>query len=234
MVLDTVIYHPTLTKFISLLNKTAGREKILRLLQYLVRFLAVQYRSGLNRQLQSEFTSVRKILRFFKPLNHIQDAAKLYDNKIAPDQWVRWLSIIKNVGYVGYLTLDQINLLRILKLIPATPITAKKVPRYTNWFWFVALIAGLITDVRKLYTSQRKIEASLSSKGNAPTEKASSEKLTAYYNERFAAFRRLIWDSIDTFIVLNNLQFLRNDGSSVALAGVATSVFGLQDVWKTA
>ncbi|CDO94180.1 unnamed protein product [Kluyveromyces dobzhanskii CBS 2104] len=232
MVLDTVIYHPTLTKFISLLNKTAGREKILRLLQYLVRFLAVQYSSGLNRQLQSEFTIVRKILRFFKPLNHIQDAAKLYDNKIAPDHWVRWLSVIKNVGYIGYLSLDQVNLLRILKLVPSTPITAKKVPRYTNWFWFAALVAGLITDFRNLYTSQRKIEASLTLEGNAPTEKASSEKLNAFYNQRFAAFRRLVWDSVDTFIVLNNLQFLRNDESSVALAGVATSVFGLQDLWK--
>lgn len=227
MVCDLVVYHPTLTKLISFLNKTAGREKVLRLLQYLVRFLAVQYNSSLNRQLQGEFTVVRKILRFLKPLNHIQDASKLYDNKIAPDQYVRWLSILKNVGYFGYLALDQVNLLRILKLVPSTPTTAKKVPRYTNWFWFLALIAGLLTDVRKLYTSQRKIEASVKSE----SEKVPA-KLESFYNERFAAFRRLIWDSIDTFIVLNNLKFLNNDESSIALAGVATSVFGLQDIWK--
>lgn len=231
MVCDTIVYHPTITKFISLLNKTAGREKILRLLQYLTRFLAVQYKSGLSRQLQVEFGTVRKLLRFFKPLNHVQDAARLYDNKIAPDQWIRWLSIIKNLGYVGYLSLDQINLLRILKLVKPTPFTAKRVPRLTNWFWFVALIAGLCSDLRNLYTSQRKIAAALVHEEEGP-EKSESEKLNTFYNQRFAAFRRLIWDSIDTFIVLNNLQFLRNDESSVALVGVATSVFGLQDLWK--
>ena len=110
MVCDAVVYHPTLTKLIQFLNNTAGREKVLRLLQYLVRFLAVQYKSGLNRQLQSEFTTVRKVLRFLKPLNHIQEAAKLYDNKIAPDQWIRWLSVIKNIGYIGYLTVSYTHL----------------------------------------------------------------------------------------------------------------------------
>lgn len=229
MVCDTVVYHPTLTRLVKFLDSTAGREKALRLLQYLCRFLSFQYSSVLAKQLQGEFTTVRKILRFLKPLNHLQAASKFYDNKISGDAILRWGNIAKNIAYVGYLSLDQVNLLRILRLVPVTKATGTKVPRWTNWCWLAGLISGLILDLRKIQLSQQRI-TSLVEDNDADEKKL----LYKSYEERFQALRRLVWDSVDTFIVLNNLKFLNSQDGSVALAGVATSLFGLQDLWKGA
>lgn len=232
MVCDTVVYHPSVSRLIRFLDSTAGREKVLRLLQYLSRFLAFQQSSVLAKQLQAQFTVVRKILRFLKPLNHLQAASKFYDNKLSGDTLVRACNVTKNIAYAAYLSLDQINLLRMLRLVPATPFTGKKVPLWTNWCWFVGLLTGLLMDVRKIQLAQTRIVALASEE---KSEKYEEDKLLAKtYQERTSAVRRLLWDAIDTFIVLNNLNFLHNEDGYVALAGVATSLLGVQDLWKAA
>ncbi|QLL33113.1 hypothetical protein HG536_0E00230 [Torulaspora globosa] len=231
MVCDTVVYHPSVSRLIRFLDSTAGREKVLRLLQYLSRFLAFQQSSVLAKQLQAQFTVVRKILRFLKPLNHLQAASKFYDNKLSGDALVRACNVIKNLAYAGYLSFDQVNLLRMLRLVPVTGFTAKRVPLWSNWCWFVGLLTGLVMDARKIQLAQQRIVALAEEK----SEKYEEDKLLAKsYQERGAAVRRLLWDAIDTFIVLNNLNFLHNEDGHVALAGVATSLFGLQDLWNAA
>lgn len=238
MVCDTLVYHPTLTRLIKYLDTTAGREKALRLLQYLCRFLAATQVSVLAKGLQTQFTMVRKMLRFLKPLNHLQAASKFYDNRLSGDSILRLGNVIKNLAYAGYLTLDQINLLRILRIVPVTPFTGKQVPKLANWFWFLGLASGLVMDVRNIHTSQTKILA-IASK-NTESEGADAEKMSedikaAYVSackQRYSAVRRLLWDSFDTFIVLNNLGYLSSSEESIGLAGVVTSLFGLEDLWK--
>ncbi|AGO10759.1 AaceriAGR400Wp [[Ashbya] aceris (nom. inval.)] len=226
MVCDSVIYHPTLTRLVRYLDSTAGREKTLRLLQYLCRFLGFQYKSVLARQLQAQFTVTRKLLRFLKPLNHMQLAAKLYDNKIGPDELLRVTGVVKNIFSGAYLALDQVNLLRMLRIVPTTPFTATRLPRWTNWMWFGALVAGIVSDLRTLEVAQRRL-------ATASPEK-DAQQVAKTQEERFRAVRRLIWDCLDMFIVLNNLNFLGAQDGSVGLAGVATSLFGIQDLWNAA
>ncbi|EJS41806.1 pex11p [Saccharomyces arboricola H-6] len=236
MVCDTVVYHPSVTRFVKFLDGSAGREKILRLLQYLARFLAVQNSSVLARQLQIQFTTVRKFLRFLKPLNHLQAAAKFYDNKLASDNVVRVCSILKNIFFAAYLSLDQINLLRILKLIPVTALTGKKVPRWSNWCWLFGLLSGLVMDLRKIQTSHVQIATFLNANSqNQAGEKEDHKKaLGKAYQDRYASLRRLFWDATDSFIVLNNLGYLSSNEEYVALSGVVTSILGMQDMWKAA
>lgn len=225
MVCDTLVYHPSISRLIRLLDASAGREKVLRLLQYLCRFLGDQYSSVLARKLQGEFTVVRKILRFLKPLNHLQQASRLYDNKISNDNVQRWCNVVKNLAYAGYLSLDQVNLLRLLRVLPTTEVTGVRVPRWANWCWLAGLVAGLALDLRKLQVVQERVRAL------TVTEKP---QLAAQYAERGAALRRLLWDALDTFIVLNNLGFVRSRDGTIGLAGVATSLFGLQGLWEAA
>ncbi|AMD21081.1 HEL200Cp [Eremothecium sinecaudum] len=227
MVCDNIVYHPSLTRLIQFLDTTAGREKAFRLIQYLCRFLGFQYKSLLAKQLQVQFTTTRKLLRFLKPLNLLRTAAKLYDNKIGPDDVLRWANVIKNLFSAAYLTLDQVNLLRMLKLIPVTPFTGKTLPRWTNWMWFGALVSGILGSLRTIEVSQKRI-VSLLREGDEKDAKL----LEATYQERFKAARRLVWDGLDMYIVLNNLQYLNSQEGSIGLAGVATSLFGLQDLWK--
>ncbi|SCU98987.1 LANO_0F00386g1_1 [Lachancea nothofagi CBS 11611] len=231
MVCDTLVYHPSISRLVSLLDTSAGREKVLRLLQYLCRFLGFQYSSILAKKLQMEFTTVRKILRFLKPLNHLQAASKFYDNKIANDNVVRWCNVAKNLAYAGYLTLDQINLLRILQLVPVTKLTGVKVPRWTNWCWFAGLVSGLVLDLRKLQVSQDRIQALVTDDGQ---KESGALELAKHYEDRASALKRLLWDLLDTFIVLNNLKFVDSPDGSIGLAGVATSLFGLQGLWEGA
>lgn len=234
MVCDTVVYHPSVTRFVKFLDGSAGRGKDSEVAQYLARFLAVQNSSALARQLQTQFTTVRKFLRFLKPLNHLQAAAKFYDNKLASDNVIRVCNILKNFFFAAYLSLDQVNLLRILKVIPVTILTSKKVPRWSNWCWLFGLLSGLVMDLRKIQTSHSQIAAFVSAKsqGQGGEKEDHKKVLGKAYQERYAALRRLFWDAADSFIVLNNLGYLSSNEEYVALSGVITSVFGMQDMWK--
>lgn len=228
MVVDSVVYHPTLNKLINFLDNGVGREKCLRLLQYLCRFLTAQTLSPLTKALQSQFSTVRKFLRFLKPLNNLQGAAKLYDNKLTGDGIIRIFSIIKQLAYAGYLSFDQINLLKILRVVPTTKFTGKQVPKICNWFWLGALLSGMICDVRQVRLSQSRISAL---NVNGDDEK---KLLSKAHKERYSAGRKFVWDAIDSFMVLNNLGYLRYQDGYVALAGIFTSLFGLQDTWRAA
>lgn len=228
MVCDTVIYHPTLAKLINFLDNGAGREKVLRLLQYLSRFLAAQTLSPLAKALQLQFTTVRKFLRFLKPLNNIQNACKLYDNKLTGDGVIRIFSIIRQLSYAAYLTLDQVTLFKILRIVPNTNLTGKKVPRWSNWCWLSALLTGMVVELRQMRISQSRITAL------AQDEHTEKKLLSKSYKERYTASRKFVWNAIDSFMVLNNLGFLHYQDGYVALAGVFTSLFGVQDTWRAA
>lgn len=230
MVADSIIYHPSLRKLIKYLDSTAGREKTLRLVQYLVRFLAFYGAQNgfsielvkLFKSIQSQATFIRKTLRFLKPLNHLTDAAKAYDNKLS-DAVIRATVISKNLAYVGYLSLDSVAWLKLLGLV--SPKTFTKAPKYANWFWFVGLISGLANDLRKISISSSKIN-------NATIdEKEDSTQIKSLQTEKSKATKRLVWDSLDFFIVLNNLGFLNFSEGSIGLAGTLTSLFGVQDIW---
>jgi len=227
MVADTLVYHPTLKKLIKYLDSTAGREKSFRLIQYLVRFLAFNAAqkglfdlAKLFKSIQSQAAFIRKGLRFLKPLNHVHDAAKAFDNKLS-DPVIRATVVLKNLAYVGYLSLDSIAWFKLASLVSNKSFA--KAPKIANWFWFVGLIAGLINDLRKISITSNKLQS---------LDEKDAEKSKSIELEKFKATKRLLWDSCDFFIVLNNLKFLNYDEGAVGLAGTITSLFGVQDVWS--
>ncbi|CCH62679.1 hypothetical protein TBLA_0I00140 [Henningerozyma blattae CBS 6284] len=244
MVCDTIVYHPTITRLLKFLDTTVGREKVLRLLQYLCRFIAIRQHSSVAKQLQVQFVMMRKVLRFFKPLSHVQAASRAFDNKLASDNVLRIGSIIKDLSMAGYLTLDQINLLRIFKLVPVNNLTGKKIPRWTNWLWLFGLISGIVLDLRKANISNKKIEILekeallIKTSGEEGTKEKNEESIIQNKKllvksklERKAAIRKLVWDALDSYIVLNNLQYLKSGDDRTGLAGMVTSVMAIQDLW---
>lgn len=228
MVLDTAVYHPTLTKLVKFLDKTAGRDKAFRLAQYLVRFLAFYSKQcgvpaevvQLFKTLQANFTFIRKGLRFLKPLNHLQDAVKAFDNRLS-DPVLRATATIKQLAYLVYLTFDGITFFKLLGLISAKRLT--KLPKYANYFWFLGLIAGLVNDLRKIAIASSKLQSS--------DEKDDDKRAKVLALEKYAATKRLAWDCLDFYIVLNNLNYLNGSEGSIGLAGTITSLMGFQDVW---
>lgn len=232
---DTIVYHPTITRLIKFFDAAAGREKVLRLLQYLCRFLSIE-KGGPTKQLERQFLLIRKVLRFLKPLNYLKLASKVYDNKLAGDAFVRYCNVWKNLAFALYLALDQINLLRMLKVISSTSLTGKMIPKWTNQSWLLSLFLGILMNGRKIQIAQRHIDEIKNAKkegSGKDTDKDEEKKVLATVTkERYSAIRKLLWDSLDSLIVMNNLSYLKLDDGYTGLIGITTSLLGMQDLWK--
>ncbi|CCD25915.2 PEX11 family protein NDAI_0G01390 [Naumovozyma dairenensis CBS 421] len=239
MVLDTLVYHPTITRLIKFFDTSSGREKILRLLQYLCRFLALQddnLATSPKKRLELQFLLIRKVLRFLKPLNFIRAASKAYDNKLTSDSLVRYCKIWKNVAFALYLALDQINLLHMLNLIPLTRFVTQTIPHWTNLAWLLSLFIGIVLDTRKVQIAQTCIyhvkHRSEKDKQNELDGDEDKKVLASARRERSMATRKLLWDILDSLIVLKNLSYIKTNDGYISLAGITTSLMGLQDLWN--
>lgn len=219
MVADAIVYHPTFGKLIKFLDSTPKREKSFRLVAYLSRFLGYYLqRKGyspelvtLFRDLKGHVTFIRKGMRFLKPLNHIEAAAKAYDNKLQ-DSVLRATTVVRNIGYAGYLTLDSITWFKMLGFIDK-----KRFPtigKHASRFWLLGLVAGLINSLHIIRALKQQ-----------DPEKQDQDKL-------FKAKRKLVWDALDAFIALNSLEWLHFTEGDVGLAGTITSIMGLTDLWR--
>lgn len=225
MVADTLVYHPTLTKFIKFIDSTPKREKCFRLVAYLSRFLSYYlHRKGFSPEVVQKFkdlkahtTFIRKGMRFLKPLNHLQAASKAYDNKLA-DQVLLATTVVRNLGYAGYLSLDSITWFKMLGFVDKK--NYQWVPKWATRFWLLGLIAGVINSIRLYKISLAKLEVA--------DEKTDVDALNV---KIYQAKRKLVWDFLDMFIALNTLDYLHFTEGDVGFAGVITSVMGLKDLW---
>lgn len=254
MVCDTFVYHPWITHLIKFLDTTAGREKLLRFLQYFSRLLSFSLNSVKARSLQLQFLLIRKVLRFLKPLNHIQLASRLYDNKLSnQDSLIRYSQIWRNIFLCLYLSLDQINLLRLLKILPYNNATISnnknnksneliqfKIPRWANYCWFFSILSGIVSDLKTIQNSDTELEyiSSSTQNGNvSEKDKNDLEETKALISQirdkKYISTKKLLWDLLDCIIVLNNLNYLKSRDDIVGLSGMITSIFGIQDTWKT-
>lgn len=226
MVADTLVYHPTVSKFIKFIDSTPKREKCFRLVAYLSRFLAYYLqRQGYSADLVQKFlnlkqhsTLIRKGLRFLKPLNHLQAASKSYDDKVG-DSVLNITTTVRNLALGGYLTLDSITWFKMMGLIDSKKF--KLVPVWATRFWLAGLVAGVINSVRSYRINTAKL---------ADSEKMDS---TVLQNKIGAAKRKLVWDGLDIFICLNLLDYLHFSEGDIGFAGTITSIMGLRDMWKS-
>lgn len=253
MVCNTFVYHPWITHLIKFLDTTAGREKLLRFLQYFSRLLSFSLNSVKARSLQLQFLLIRKVLRFLKPLNHIQLASRLYDNKLSnQDSLIRYSQIWRNIFLCLYLSLDQINLLRLLKILPYNNATISnnknnksneliqfKIPRWANYCWFFSILSGIVSDLKTIQNSDTELEyiSSSTQNGNvSEKDKNDLEETKALISQirdkKYTSTKKLLWDLLDCIIVLNNLNYLKSRDDIVGLSGMITSIFGIQDTWK--
>lgn len=225
MVADTLIYHPTLSKFIKFIDSTPKREKCFRLVAYLSRFLSYYLqRQGFSletvnkfKDLKAHATMIRKAMRFLKPLNHLQTALKTFDNKLM-DNVLQSTTVIRNLAYAGYLTLDSITWFKMLGFIDKKKYAS--IPTWASRFWGLGLIAGLVNSVRSYRINRAKLAVA--------DEKTDIAAVNA---KIYQAKRKLVWDLLDLFICLNTLNYLHFTEGDVGFAGTITSIMGLKDLW---
>jgi peroxin-11B len=85
MVADTLVYHPAVAHYLRFVATTVGRDKALRTLQYLARFLSwYLLRKGYTatsiapwEAIKKNFGSARKVMRIGKNIEHLRAASEV-------------------------------------------------------------------------------------------------------------------------------------------------------------
>ncbi|KAG0292122.1 Peroxisomal membrane protein PMP27 [Linnemannia gamsii] len=195
---------------------TVGRDKIYRAVQYFSRFLAwYLLRQGATKETVARFNNLkktlglsRKLMRFGKPVEHIENAVKATSVK---DEFIRFATIGKQLAYAGYLTLDG-----IIFIDGSGAYKFKNIKKYSELasrFWLAGIVFGFIGGFSE------------SEKSHARTE------LKAIAKEQYSVNKQLLQDGLDMLIPATGLGYLSLDDGAVGLIGTATAIMGAQSQW---
>lgn len=157
MVADAVIYHPSVAHYLRFVATTVGRDKLLRVFQYFARFYAwyLLRTNGTPSQIapwaaiKKQFGLTRKILRIGKNIEHFKAAATAADSK-APDAFLKFTAVGRQLGYAGYLTCDAATVLDAAGIRKWSK--AARFQQEAYRFWAMGIICSI---VGQLYTQYR-------------------------------------------------------------------------------
>ena len=133
-----------------------GRDKLLRTLQYFSRFYAwYLFRTNTPQRLvesfntlKSQFGLTRKCLRLGKNIEHFKAAATSYDQKNASDEFLRYCTVGRQLGYGMYLSLDMMTYLDSAGVWKWEG--AKRIQREAYRAWFCGLVFSTIAGLYSL------------------------------------------------------------------------------------
>ncbi|KAF9131825.1 Peroxisomal membrane protein PMP27 [Mortierella sp. 14UC] len=211
---------------------TVGRDKIYRAVQYFSRFLAwYLLRQGATKETVARFNNLkktlalsRKLMRFGKPVEHLEAAANAISVK---DEFLRFCAIGKQLAYAGYLSYDA-----LIFLDGAGAYKFTNIKRYTelaNKFWLAGIVFSFISGLYK--TRQVQIRRQVAVRGlkhRGESEKTSSR---TELSEQYALNKVLLQDGLDLLIPASGLGYVDLDDGVVGLIGTATSLMGAESHW---
>lgn len=244
MSLELLVQHPVYKHLLRFSGSVEAREKVLRLLQYLVRLLRfwrfkALFSGGLSQllpALQSTLTLLRKPLRCLKPLNHLNAFSLCISNELS-DPVLRYSEALKQLGFFFFFSLDSIQLMKMMGLLGGRGVNdrltknrfVKNISKYAGGMWCLALVGGLIKNLRQFQIllarySNKDIEedqADRDRKLNQPPM-MSSKKIQ----------RDFVKNVLDFVIAINMYRELNIDNGIIGAFGVLTSAIGIQDLWS--
>ncbi|KAI8631324.1 peroxisomal biogenesis factor 11 [Xylariaceae sp. FL1651] len=242
MVADALIYHPTVSHYLKFVATTAGRDKVLRTLQYFARFYAwyLLRTNGTRAEIapyeavKRSFGQARKLLRVGKNVEHLRAAAVAFDSAPAAakaggvggggDPVLRYAAVGRQLGYAGYLTADLLTVPDSLGIRKWDG--AKRAGREAYRFWVVGLACSVVAQIYTLH-KLREREARVDRKeGEGVVE---SKKIAL---ERANSQLQLLSDLCDLTIPTSALGWVGFDDGFVGLAGTVSSLIGVYNQWK--
>lgn len=249
MTYEKLVYHPELNKTIAFLDTTAGREKLLRTVQYLARFLAYQSRGNVIelaalKRIQFLVGISRKPLRFLKFLKHFRSLFMVLDDQLR-DKKLKIFDAVKQLGFAAYFLFDGLQWFKQLGLIDEKKSKSKlyaNVGIYGFRCWLVALTGAMLGNIRKLYIirSRRKSLAAMASAHDNDSNKngtnaamITTDSVKTEDVNIAKEQRDLIKNALDALIAMNGCNLVHATEGTVGLAGLATSIMGLEDLWKS-
>ncbi len=157
---DALIYHPSVSHYLKFVATTAGRDKLLRTVQYFARFLAwyLLRTNGTKSEiapfeaLKRQLGLARKLLRVGKNVEHLRAAAVASDSAKSSafaDPVLRYAAVGRQVGYAGYLTLDMTTVPDALGFRRWEG--AKRAGREASRLWAAGLACSVVAQLYTLY-----------------------------------------------------------------------------------
>jgi len=232
MVADTLVYHPAVSHYIRFIATTLGRDKALRLLQYLGRFLSwYLLRKGYSASaiapweaIKKQFGTGRRIMRVGKNVEHLKAVSVALDNKsLSPVS--RYLTAARQLGYFGFLTLDTISFLDVSGIRPL-PNLGKRIQRDTMRCWLAGITFSL---AHSIYSLRELSEREKVAKKTEPEGRLEAKKIQ---KERVAVKTQAICDVCDITVPLSALGLVALDDGMVGLLGLVSSYIGLRAQWR--
>ncbi|KAJ6157234.1 hypothetical protein N7497_006146 [Penicillium chrysogenum] len=225
MVSVTLVHAPVLSHYLRYTATTAGRDKLLRMVQYFSRLCStVLHRLNYSqstiesfKSLQRQFGRVRMILRIGSFLENLITAVRTLGDKDPVDPILRFLSIGSQLGYVCYLTLDTIMVFHIMGVYNLT--SAKQLASTANRSWAAALLCSIISSSYILLASPRQVGDSRAVHGET-TKEHSTARI------------QLVTDLCDLTMPTSDLAPARIDDSLVSLAGTISSLISVRNHWR--
>lgn len=233
------------------MQHVAGRDKLLRTIQYFSRFYAwYLYRTNKPQSaidpynaVKKQFGTTRKIMRLGKFLEHLKAAAVAFDNKNPVDPVLRYLAIGRQLGYASYLTLDAITVIDVVGIRKLPSVKRVQQSAYRSWGTGLAfsVVAGVYTLIRlqaKEKTIDRKegegvVEAKKIEKyGFLITRMKNGWHANNLIRERSAARIQLISDVCDLAAPLSAVGIVNLDDGIVGIAGTVSSLIGVWSQWR--
>ena len=173
----------------------AGRDKLLRTVQYFSRFLAwYTYRTNhpastvaIYDGLKKNFGSVRKAMRLGKFVEHFKAAAIAADAK-STDPVLKYLAVGRQLGYAFYLTFDAMTYFDSVGIRKFEG--AARLQKEAYRAWLAGLLCNVVAGVYQLYNLQM---ATRKNSESVDAEKAVEKK----------KLQRYVWnDCAHLFIVV--------------------------------
>lgn len=226
MTFEKIVYHPLLTRVINYLDSSEGRQKVLRLIEYVCRLLAFQSTPAnflLFKRLQLIFAVARKPLRALKSLKHWRSLMVILDDQLS-DKKIQIFDAIKEIGYSTYFALDAIYWFRLLNLLSVKG----KVELWAYRAWLLGLIGSILGNSRRLSIANARktqLQQAEDAAGSADQVKETETVIKISKHE-------LIKNALDSVVALDGCVVGISD-ALVGGAGAITSLMAIRQIWES-
>ncbi|KAK4687863.1 hypothetical protein P7C73_g2258, partial [Tremellales sp. Uapishka_1] len=263
----SVILHPKVGQVLALLATTVGRDKVgtlaatyrggakheaqtYRLIQYLARLISwsLLRRGSIDAAarwdgLKLGLAGGRKMLRIFKPIEHLQSAMNLAQRPITnlngPGQLAQVTQLGRQLAYAGFLGTDMLVWLNSVRFLRYDKDRLAKLSRLSNKLWISGIFLSLISTTSsliKLRSDSRRFALSAQiarreGEKRPEDEAERRERGRALLSQRQTILSQLIMDSCDVWIPANNLGYSNLNEGVIGVLGATTSYMALQTQW---
>jgi len=236
-----VVMHPVVSHSLKVWGTTLGRDKTYRAIQYFARYYAwylVNHAGSKDaaarwNALKGHLATGRKLMRLFKPLEHLQAALKVVQGSATPLE--RWTAIGRQLSYAGYLSFDSLVWAQQIKFLTYSPQRAQRHLEISLRFWLAGIILSLLNGLAKagrLANRAKALSAPPRSGEKIGSEAERKATLAAVEKENRAVRLQLVIDSLDVWLPATGLGVVNVNDGVAGILGLITSIMAFRSQWN--